>query len=193
MSQRVTTAGMYLCWAAETTAGERPTTGYTVFPEIKSMPDLNQEPNAINSTTLLETEYETSEPGLKSVGTLTYGANMTDELEEIVEGVIEAQETAAAAGKRIWFAEVNPKLKKASFLAGKLSNINFAEASTGSMGDTSLYITASTGILRYEKPGITAESQAMIDKIQGKDTPTVQTYSAPRSTSKSSGNTDVEV
>lgn len=186
MSQRVTTAGMYLCWAAETTAGTRPTTGYTVIPEIKSMPDLNQEPNAIDSTTLLETENETSEPGLKSVGVLTYGANMTDDLEEIVEDLIAAQEEAAEAGKRIWYAEVNPKLKKASFFAGKMSNINFSEASVNAMGDTSIYITPSTGILRYEKPTITADSQAMLDKIQGKDTPSSVSYSAPKSTSKSS-------
>lgn len=192
MSQRVTTAGMYLCWAAETTAGERPTSGYTVLPEIKSMPDLNQEPNNIDSTTLLETEYETSEPGLKSVGTLTYGANMTDDLEDIVEDLIEAQDTAAAAGKRIWYAEVNPKLKKATFFAGKVSNINFSEASVNGMGDTSIYITASTGLLRYPKPSITAESQAMIDKIQGKDT-TPATVSAYSTTSKSSKSSDVEV
>lgn len=192
MSQRVTTAGMYLCWAAETTVGERPTSGYTVLPEIKSMPDLNQEPNSIDSTTLLETESETSEPGLKSVGVLTYGANMTDDLEDIVEDLIEAQDTAAAAGKRIWYAEVNPKLKKATFFAGKVSNINFSEAGVNAMGDTSIYITPSTGLLRYVKPSITAESQAMIDKIQGKDTTpaTVSTYSTSGKSSKSS---DVEV
>lgn len=190
MSQRVTTAGMYLCWAAETTAGERPTAGYTVLPEIKSMPDLNQEPNNIDSTTLLETEYETSEPGLKSVGVLTYGANMTDDLEDIVNDLIDDQDASAAAGKRIWFAEVNPKLKNATFFAGKVSNINLSEANTNAMGDTSIYITPSTGLLRYPKPSITAESQAMIDKIQGKDKPAVASYSA---SSKSSKSTDVEV
>lgn len=169
MSQRVTTLGMYLCWAAEKEKGVRPTEGYEIIPEIKSMPDLNSEPETIDSTTLLETEYYTSEPGLKSLGTLSYGANMTDDLEEIVEGLIDAQDAAAAEGKRIWFAEVMPKLKKASFYAGKVTNINFSESAVNAMGDTTLYITATTGIRRYEKPGITETSQKLLDEISGND------------------------
>lgn len=56
MSQRVSTAGMYLCWCAESTIGQRPTSGYSIIPEIKSMPSFNPQPETIQSTTLLETE-----------------------------------------------------------------------------------------------------------------------------------------
>lgn len=56
MSQRVSTAGMFLCWCAETTKGTRPTSGYSIIPEIKSMPSFNPQPETIQSTTLLETE-----------------------------------------------------------------------------------------------------------------------------------------
>ena len=56
MSQRYSTAGMYLCYAVETSKGVRPTSGYTIIPEIKTMPSFNPSPETIDSTTLLETE-----------------------------------------------------------------------------------------------------------------------------------------
>ena len=56
MSQRYSTAGMFLCYAVETTKGVRPTSNFTVIPEIKTMPSFNPAPETIDSTTLLETE-----------------------------------------------------------------------------------------------------------------------------------------
>lgn len=58
-SPRLSTAGMTLQYAVETSAGTRPTTGYTKIPEVKSMPSFNPSPNTIDSTTLEETEYMT--------------------------------------------------------------------------------------------------------------------------------------
>ena len=56
MSERFSTAGMYLCYAVEATAGTRPSTGFIQIPEVKSMPSFNPAPDTIDSTTLLETE-----------------------------------------------------------------------------------------------------------------------------------------
>lgn len=56
MSERFSTAGMYLCYAPEATKGTRPTTGYIRIHEIKSMPSFNPAPETIESTTLDETE-----------------------------------------------------------------------------------------------------------------------------------------
>ena len=47
MSERVSTAGMSLQYAVESSAGQRPTTGYKKIPEIKSMPSFNPSPNTI--------------------------------------------------------------------------------------------------------------------------------------------------
>ena len=50
MAKAVSTAGMFLAYSVETTAGERPTEGYLVVPEMKDMPDFNAAPNAIDTT-----------------------------------------------------------------------------------------------------------------------------------------------
>lgn len=153
MSQRVTTAGMYLCYAVETTAGTRPTTGYTIIPEIKSMPSFNPAPETIESTTLLETEWKTYEEGLKDPGgALEYGANLTDDLEDIWDALCELHETSAESGLSIWFATVHPKLKYARFYPGKPSRIGINEAGVSAMAETTLYITPTGAVVKGEKP-----------------------------------------
>ena len=68
MSERFSTAGMYLAYCVESTAGSRPTSGYTTIPEVKSIPSFNPSPEGIESTTLSETEYKTYVKGLKDLG-----------------------------------------------------------------------------------------------------------------------------
>lgn len=156
MSQRISTAGMYLCYCVETTAGTRPTSGYQIIPEIKTMPSFNPAPNNIDSTTLLETEYMTYVKGLKDMGgALEYGANLTDDLIEFWETLLSAYDTAAADGKAMWFAVVHPKLAKATFYKGEPAPIGFNEAAVGAMAETTLYITPNSAPTMETKPSVT--------------------------------------
>ena len=157
MSERLSTAGMSLMYAVETTKGTRPTTGYKVIPEIKTMPSFNPAPNPIDSTTLAETEYMTYVKGLKDLGgALEYGANLTEDLIEFWDELLDAYDTASAAGLSVWFAVVHPKLTKATFYVGEPAPIGFNEASVGSMAETTLYITPNSAPIMEAKP--TAEA-----------------------------------
>ena len=76
---QLSTAGVTLLYAAEATAGTRPTTGYEKISEIKSIPELNPEPDNLETTTLEETERKTYVPGLKDIGgALSFTANLTE-------------------------------------------------------------------------------------------------------------------
>lgn len=154
MSERVSTAGMYLAYAVETTAGTRPTSGYLTVPEVKSMPSFNVSPNTIDSTTLLETEYTTSVMGLKDIGSspLEFGANLTDDLDTFWDTLCDAYDTAIADGKAVWFVVAHPKLAKATYWTGQPSRIGINEASVGAMAETTLYVTPSTSPIRAAKP-----------------------------------------
>lgn len=153
MSERLSTAGMTLQYAVETSAGTRPTSGYTIIPEIKSMPSFNPAPNTIDSTTLQETEYMTYVQGLKDLGgALEYTANLTEDLIEMWEGLLEEYDTAAESGLAMWFAVVHPKLTKATFFTGTPSNIGLNEATVGSMAETTLYITPTNEPKMYAAP-----------------------------------------
>lgn len=153
MSERFSTAGMWLGYAAEATAGTRPTSGYTKIPEVKSMPSFNPAPETIESTTLEETEYKTYVKGLKDLsGALEYNANMTDDLVTAWETLLSAAETAWAAGKKVWFVVVHPHLAKAVYFTGDPSSIGLNEASVGGMAETTLYITPTGAPVMENKP-----------------------------------------
>jgi hypothetical protein len=144
---------MTLQYAVETTAGTRPTTGYKKIPEVKSMPSFNPAPNTIDSTTLEEEEYMTYIQGLKDLGgALEYGANLTEDLIDFWDDLMEEYETATAAGKSMWFAIVHPKLTTATYYVGEPAPIGFNEATVGSMLETTLYITPNSAPVQADKP-----------------------------------------
>lgn len=154
MSKRLSTAGMSLQYAVEVTAGTRPTNGYRTIPEIKSMPSFNPAPSTIDSTTLAETEYMTYVKGLKDLGgALEYGANLTEDLIDFWDELMDAYETASASGLAMWFAVVHPELSKATYYVGEPAPIGFNEATVGSMAETTLYITPNSAPIMEDKPG----------------------------------------
>lgn len=162
-SPRVSTAGMSLQYAVETTAGTRPTTGYQIIPEIKSMPSFNPAPNTIESTTLLETEYMTYVSGLKDLGgALEYGANLTDDLIDFWDDLLNDYATAAAAGKQMWFCVVHPKLSKATYFVGEPSPLGLNEAAVNAMAETTLYITPQQAPIMAEKPTVASGSSVEV-------------------------------
>lgn len=153
VSPRLTTAGMSLQYAVETAPGTRPTTGYVKIPEVKSMPSFNPSPSTIDSTTLDETEYMTYEQGLKDLGgALEYGANLTEDLIEAWDTLMEAYVTAVKAGKQVWFAVVHPSLTNATYFVGTPAPLGLNEASVGAMLETTLYITPNSAPEMAAKP-----------------------------------------
>lgn len=148
-SPRVSTAGMSLQYAAETTAGTRPTTGYTPIIEIKTTPATGSAPNTIDSTTLMETEFMTYVRALQDPGAaMEFTANLTDDLIDQWDDVITAYNAAVAENKQVWFAIVHPKIKKAFYFAGEPTPLGMNEASVNGMLETTLYI------VRGETPGL---------------------------------------
>lgn len=161
MSQRYSTAGMYLCYAAEATAGTMPTTGYTLIPEIKSMPSFNPAPEQIESTTLLETEYKTYVEGLKDLGgALEFTANLTADLISVWE-TCNTTHDELTGGKEMWFAVVHPKLDKCVMFKGDPSPLGLNEAAVGAMAETTLYVTPNSAPGWQDKPTLNTSNTVL--------------------------------
>ena len=64
----LSTAGIRIGYAYEATSGTRPTSGYTNLPNPKSIPDMNPQPNALDITSLNDTEWKRYMEGLKDMG-----------------------------------------------------------------------------------------------------------------------------
>lgn len=153
MSIRLSTAGITLKYAVETTKGTKPTTGYTEVPEIKEIPEINPEPSTLETTTLKETEYKTYIDGLKDLGgALTFVANLTDDFKTTWEEIMSKYETAKEGGKAVWWLIDIPGITEGCYFTGNPSNLGVPGASVDSVLEVNVYITPTNAPTWAEKP-----------------------------------------
>lgn len=142
MGIAISTAGVTFGYAVETVKGTRPTSGYTIIPDVKEIPEMNPEPETIETTDLSQTEFKTYIEGLKDLGgALSFLANYTTELETAWGALVEAYKTAAETGLATWFEVKHPKLAKSVFFTGQPSAMGLPAMSVGNVLETNLYIT----------------------------------------------------
>ena len=142
MGIAISTAGVTFGYAVEATKGTRPTTGYTIIPDIKEIPEMNPEPETLESTTLSETEFKTYIEGLKDLGgALSFLANYTTELETVWAALVTAYKEAAGEDKSVWFEVKHPKLEKSVCFTGQPSAMGLPAMAVNNILETNLYIT----------------------------------------------------
>lgn len=157
MAINLSTAGIELQYCVETTAGTRPTTGYTRIRGIKSTPSLNPSPESLETTTLDETEYKTYIDGLKDIGgAIEFTFNLTEELMTNWDALMTAYETGKAAGKATWFTIVVPGLSKSFYFTGNPSSMGLPETSVSSVLEITNYITPTNAPEKFAKPTLSA-------------------------------------
>ncbi len=130
------TMGVHMYYAVEATAGTRPTTksAYVELEGIKSVPSMNPAPDTLDTTTLNETEYRTSIPGLKDLGgTLSFTFNMSQVLKDAWDTLMTAYATAKAANKFTWFYIEIPGLTEGLFFKGQPSAMGLPELGVNSV------------------------------------------------------------
>jgi hypothetical protein len=142
MGIALSTAGVTFGYAVETSNGTRPTTGYINIPDVKEVPEMNPEPETLETTTLAETEFKTYIEGLKDLGgALSFLANYTTELETVWAALVDAYKTAKTDGKSVWFEVKHPGLTKSVFFTGQPSAMGLPAMGVNSVLETNLYIT----------------------------------------------------
>jgi hypothetical protein len=142
MGIALSTAGVTFGYAVETSKGTRPTTGYINIPDVKEVPEMNPEPETLETTTLAETEFKTYIEGLKDLGgALSFLANYTTELETVWAALVDAYKTAKTDGKSVWFEVKHPGLTKSVFFTGQPSAMGLPAMGVNAVLETNLYIT----------------------------------------------------
>lgn len=153
MAINLSTAGVQLWYAVESTAGTRPTSGYVRITGIKSTPSLNPAPDTLETTTLDETEYKTYIDGLKDLGgALEFTFNLTEELITTWETLMDAYEAGKLTNKATWFAIVVPGLTKAFYFTGNPSDMGLPETEVNTVLEITNYITPTNAPGKYDKP-----------------------------------------
>ena len=116
MAIDLSTAGIRVGYAVETTAGTKPT-AFTNLANPKSIPDMNPEPNTLDVTSLNDTEWKRYIPGLKDVGGaigITFGAS--DAFHNTWKTLCSSAATAKAEGKSVWFVFYIPGYTESFFM-----------------------------------------------------------------------------
>jgi hypothetical protein len=136
MANYLSTIGVHLYYAVESTKGTRPTaqSAYTELVGVKSIPSMNPAPENLDTTTLNEEEYKTSIPGLKDLGgSLGFTFNMSQELKTAWDALVTADATARASEKATWFFIDVPGLTEGLFFKGQPSAMGLPEMGVNSV------------------------------------------------------------
>jgi hypothetical protein len=114
---------------------------------------MNPAPDTLEATTLDETEYKTYVKGLKDLGgALPFGFNLTEELMDKWEDLMDTYEAGKLANKETWFAIVIPGLTKAFFFTGEPSEMGLPETGVNQVLEITNYITPTNAPAKFEKP-----------------------------------------
>lgn len=154
MAIELSTAGILLGYAVETSAGTKPTS-FTKIPGVKSLPDFNPEPSTQETTPLEATEWKTYIDGLKDPGSaLSITVNMTEAFYEIWDDIMSAYNAAKSAGKKVWWEFYVPGLTNAFFFTGNPAPLGFAGAEVDSVLENTVYVvpTGEIGWATAKKP-----------------------------------------
>lgn len=109
MANAVSTAGMDVLWAVETTKGTRPTGSYTVIPGCKAIPAMFNDPNTLQSTPLSAKKNHTYIEGLSdSGGSIAITVNDYEEFRTSWNACVAAYE-GLTDDKAMWFEIAYPE------------------------------------------------------------------------------------
>lgn len=145
MATYLSTLGVRLYYAIEETKGTRPTTKakYKELVGVKSIPSMNPAPENLDTTTLNESEYKTSIPGLKDLGgSLEFTFNMSQDLKDTWEELVTEDATARANQKSTWFFVDVPGLNEGLYFPGQPSPMGLPEIGVNSVLEVGNSITA---------------------------------------------------
>lgn len=119
MALEITTVGAQVVYAWETTSGTRPTTGYSVLPDVNEAPEFDMSPEVIDASNITDTVTRyvpgRQDPG----GDAAYTLNHTNAVIAAWKTLVDDAATNYAAGKRLWFAYIYPDAADAYFWAGR--------------------------------------------------------------------------
>lgn len=115
MALEITTVGAYVKYAVETTAGTRPTTGYTVIPDVNSAPEISMTPSTIDVSNISDLVTRYTDGRIDPGGVQTMALNNTEIVKTVWATFVSAAETAVSAGKGVWMEYAFPNSQSCYF------------------------------------------------------------------------------
>ena len=104
MGLAITTVGAKVYWAAETTAGTRPTSasGWTELVGVNEAPEISLDVEALDCSDISDKIQRNVDGRQSTPGNIEFTLNHRDEVITSWEALVTAYNTAASSGKAIW-------------------------------------------------------------------------------------------
>lgn len=169
MAIPITSIGVKVSYAFETTAGTRPETGYKLIPGIKESPEMNPQPETLETTSFDNLEYRTYVNGLKDLGgVIDFTANYTQDLIDLYNkadsGIIAAWEAAKAANKAMYLCIDVPAITDNSiYLSVIPSKLGLPAMSANSVLEITLHFTPVGEPIEAKRPQYEGQTPASVE------------------------------
>lgn len=151
MALELSTAGLSIGYVVESTAGTRPTSGYTPIPEVKSIPAFGSDVNSLQTTPLSATHNHTYIAGLSDTGgALALTVNDCPTFRTAWTGLISAYTTGKASNKATWFEIKYPTgagTMQSIFFTGEPCALGFGGAEVDSVLENTANIMPSSDLI----------------------------------------------
>ncbi|GEM_PF-430690 len=135
-------AGVAVGYAFETTAGTMPSGSYTHLSGVSDIPEMNESPEMIDTTTLDELTERVGVPGLKALPSATgFTVNYTETLKSQWKDVMSKYNSGKESGKRMWVTIVFPGISDAFFFPVEPSPLGVPGVGVGNVLSTTVYMT----------------------------------------------------
>ena len=139
MALEFNTIGVKLGYVVETTAGSRPTSGYTNIPDIKNIPAVELTPSKLEVTNLVD-KYKRYISGVLDAGDdINVTANLTASLKSAWATLVSAATSAWTSSKATWF-EISIPGFDSFYFAGIPTEMGFNEMGVDAVAEASLHI-----------------------------------------------------
>ena len=139
MALEFNTIGVKIKYAVETTAGTRPTSGYTNIPDVKNIPEINLNPSQLEVTNLVD-KFKRYIPGVQDPGSdFNMTANQTSTLKTLWASLCSAASAAWNSGKSTWFEVAIPNFDSFYF-AGLPVEMGLNAQGVDAVEETALHI-----------------------------------------------------
>ena len=139
MALEMNTIGVKIGYCVETSAGSRPTSGYTNIPDIKEIPGIESTPSQLEVTNLVDTHRRYIPGVIDSGNDFALTANLTTALKTAWASLISAEAAGWASGKSTWF-EISIPSFDSFYFAGRPTELGASQLGVDAVIEASLHI-----------------------------------------------------
>lgn len=144
----LSTIGMKVGIAFETVSGQRPTEKYYNLQKPKSIPDMNPEPESLDTTSLNATKNKTSMPGLQDFSSaMGFVFGMSQVFIDTWDKICDTWDKNKPQSLRPWIEIYHPSLTKAWFLPIEPARLGIPSAEVNSVWDVTANVTVAGEIV----------------------------------------------